>query len=220
MSRKVGKNSSWKKAAVLGVSAILLTGSIAVAKRVVEPTELVTEVIDGDTFRISNKQTIRLFNVDAPELQYCYGEEAKQVLTQKILGKKVLIKNPRIDYFKRVEAHVYLDGEFINEWIARNGFGSDHSDGTAESFIVRDAGNLAKQERLGIYSPTCYQLFPPKSNCLIKGHVPYNTHTKTYLLPECNGYPKAEVERYRGEEWFCSETDAKYSGFIKSPNCK
>jgi endonuclease YncB( thermonuclease family) len=224
-------NLKLKKALVIGSAALLLAGTIPVAKRIVDPGEMVTEVIDGDTFRISNKQTIRLFNVDTPPIEYCYGEEAKSALSQKILGKKVIIKNPRTDYWKRVEAHVYLpkrendllnfhmDGEFINEWVARNGFGADHSDGSAESFMVRDAGNLAKSELIGIYSAECYQLTPPKKNCLIKGHIPYNTYTKTYIIPECRGYTNAEVERYRGEDWFCTEKEAENAGFVKSANC-
>jgi endonuclease YncB( thermonuclease family) len=213
------KNSKLKKAMVLGAATLLLAGTIPVAKRIVDPGEMVTEVIDGDTFRISNKQTIRLFNVDTPPVEYCYGEKAKDALSDKILSKKVIIKNPRTDYWKRVEAHVYLDGEFINEWVARNGFGADHSDGSAESFLVRDAGNIAKVEHLGIYSESCSPKEPPKKDCVIKGQIPYGGGTKFYTLPNCKWYGIANVEKFRGENWFCTEKEAENAGFTKSPNC-
>ena len=44
----------------------------------------VVEVIDGDSFSIPPDQTIRLANVDAPELEFCYGKEAKEGLEELI----------------------------------------------------------------------------------------------------------------------------------------
>lgn len=218
-SPKPPKVPLWKKGIVAVASLGILAGTAAVAKRVIDPTELVTEVIDGDTFRIGNRQTIRIYGVDAPELSLCFGQEAKDALTKKILNKKVILKSPRTDYWRRVEAYVYMDGEFVNEYLAKNGYGADHSDGAIESVIIKEAGNFAQTNRIGIYSPTCYPLTPPKANCLVKGHVPYNTMEKRYLIPGCNSYEKAIVERYRGEDWFCTEAEAVSAGFVKSPSC-
>ena len=78
----------WKKVALTAGAIAIVAGSLTVAKRVISPGELVTEVIDGDTFVIINRQNIRLHGVDAPELQYCFGKEAKDALSKKILGKK------------------------------------------------------------------------------------------------------------------------------------
>jgi hypothetical protein len=48
------KKPSWKKA-VVAIGAIgIIAGSLTVAKRVIDPTEKVIEVIDGDTFTISS----------------------------------------------------------------------------------------------------------------------------------------------------------------------
>ena len=112
----------WKKVALTAGAIAIVAGSLTVAKRVISPGELVTEVIDGDTFVIINRQNIRLHGVDAPELQYCFGKEAKDALSKKILGKKVILKEPRTDFYKRVQAYVYIDGESINEYMAVNGF--------------------------------------------------------------------------------------------------
>jgi endonuclease YncB( thermonuclease family) len=210
----------WKKGIVIAAGVGLIAGGVNVVKRIVEPTELVIEVVDGDTFRISNKQTIRIYGVDAPELSLCFGKEAKEALVKKIMSKKVLLKSPRTDYWRRVEAYVYLDGEFINEYMARNGFGADHSDGTDQSKQIRDAGNLAQVDKLGIYSEKCSPSVSAKSGCVIKGHIPYNTGEKNFLNPSCWGYAKSLVERFRGEDWFCTEKDAIAAGFTKSPNCK
>lgn len=219
-STKIPKVPLWKKGIVAAASIGLIAGTVTTAKRIIDPGEIVTEVIDGDTFRIGNKQTIRIYGVDSPELTKCFGKESHDALNKKILGKKVILKSPRTDYFRRVEAYVYLDGEFINEFLAKNGYGADHSDGAVESKLIKEAGNFAQTNRIGIYSEKCYPLTPPKNNCLVKGHIPYNTKEKRYLIPGCNSYEKAIVERYRGEDWFCTEQGAVAAGFTKSPNCK
>ena len=80
---KHSKQSLKRLALAVGAVAII-AGSIPVVKRVVNPGEMVTEVIDGDSFKIKNKQTIRLSSLDAPALEYCMGKEAKYALEQKI----------------------------------------------------------------------------------------------------------------------------------------
>lgn len=217
---KSHKISLWKKVFV-GVTAVAITaGSFSVAKRTINPGEMVINVIDGDTFVISNKQSIRLFGVDAPELQYCFGKEAKDALEKKILGKKVILKGPRTDYYKRVQAYVYVDGEFVNEYMAKNGLVFDHGFGNIESKIINDANSFARDNKIGIYSEKCSPTKPSKPGCTIKGQVSYHGNGNTYTSPGCANYGQALVERFRGEDWFCTVAQAKAAGFVKKePNC-
>jgi endonuclease YncB( thermonuclease family) len=219
MAKLTSKRFNWKKAALALGAVGIIAGSATVVKRVVDPREIVTEVIDGDTFRISNRQTIRFYAVDAPELGNCYGEDARVALTKKILGKKVTIKSPRTDYYRRVQAFVYLDGEFINEYMVKNGFASEHGDGTPETDIVKEANTYAKENKLGIYSENCSPSVPKNKVCNIKGNVTYDGGKKEYTLPGCHNYIQTIVERFRGEDWFCSEEEAKAAGFTKAPIC-
>lgn len=77
------KKMKVKNLALAVGAAVLVVGSVPVAKRVVFPGEMVTEVIDGDSFKIKNKQTIRLASLDAPAPEYCLGQEAKKALEKK-----------------------------------------------------------------------------------------------------------------------------------------
>jgi len=54
----IPKQNLRKIALTIGAVA-LIAGSVPVAKRIVYPGELVTEIIDGDSFKIKNKQTVR-----------------------------------------------------------------------------------------------------------------------------------------------------------------
>ena len=198
----------------------IVAGSATVAKRVVDAGELVTEVTDGDTFVISNDQPIRLYGVDAPAIENCFGKEAKNALTKKILGKKVVLKNPRVDFYKRVQAYVYVGGEFVNEYVAKNGFGQHHGEDSLQSDIIEAAGGFAKSNKIGIYSEKCSPSVPTPKGCTIKGQISYHTGEKKYLLPGCSDYAQTLIEKFRGEDWFCTEKEAKAAGFVKSSNCK
>jgi micrococcal nuclease len=220
MTKNIPKKTTWKNIAATVGAVAIIAGSLGVAKRVIDPGEIVTGVIDGDTFTISNKQSIRLFIVDAPELGNCFGTEAKEALAKKVLGKKVILKSPRTDFYKRVQAYVYVDGEFVNEYMAKNGFASDHGFGTTESDIVVAAGNFAKENKIGIYSEKCSPSKPTKAECNIKGQISFHEAGNIYLISGCRDYIQTKIERFRGEDYFCTEKEAQAAGFTKSPNCK
>jgi len=91
---KKNKGSARKKLTAVVVGTILLTaGAVGVAKRVVPPGEEVISVIDGDSFKIGNDQTIRLLSIDAPEMGNCFSQEAKEALSKKFLVKGLFLKS-------------------------------------------------------------------------------------------------------------------------------
>jgi micrococcal nuclease len=219
MPKPKKKKLSWKKVALAVGATAIIAGSVGVAKKIVNPGEKVVEVIDGDTFFIANRQRIRLLGVDAPELQYCFGKEAKDALTKKVLNKKVILKELKVDVYRRVMALVYADNEPINEFMVKNGFAIYEWDGGSESPSLKTANDFARKNNLGIFSPTCYQLNPPKPKCTIKGNIRDDDGVKTYLMSTCSHYYQTVVEKFRGEDWFCTEKEAKDAGFVKSSNC-
>lgn len=84
----------------------------------------VTTVSDGDSLTVvmnNKKDTIRLLDIDAPELKQPFGTQAKAVLTQLALGKDVWIEYTQVDQNGRLLADVTLpDGRSLNrELVAR-----------------------------------------------------------------------------------------------------
>jgi len=111
-----------------------------------ENTFEVVKVLDGDSFVIPPDQSIRLANLDAPELKYCFGQEAKENLEKLILGnldapelkycfgqeakenleklilgKRVKIVKVGVDNFRRLIAIVYLGDQLVNETVLASG---------------------------------------------------------------------------------------------------
>ena len=90
------KRQQWKRWLVT-----LAAGSIIGGGWLASRGELVTEVLDGDSFKISNKQTIRLASLDAPAKDLCFGAEATKALTEKIMDKRVILNDLRTDRYGR-----------------------------------------------------------------------------------------------------------------------
>lgn len=219
-SPKHPKVPLWKKGIVAVATLGIIAGSATVAKRVIDPTELVMGVIDGDTFVIGNEQRVRLFDADSPEPSYCYGEESKIALTDKIMGKRVILKNLSTDVYGRIVANVYLDGEFVNEYMVKNGYAVSHRDPGLDTNLIKVAGIYAKQNKIGLFSEQCYQPNPPNPKCIIKGNITQDKNTKIYFVPGCNHYTQTIIEKFLGEDYFCTEKEAQEAGFTKSPECK
>lgn len=182
---------------------------------------LVTEVLDGDTLIIAPDQSIRLANIDAPKIDLCLGQEAKDYLEKLTLNQRVKIVTAGRDAYKRTVALIYLpDGQLVNEIMAQNGLGIYTSTNTKEREKINKAVEDARNKQIGIFSQTCSQtenIDNPK--CNIKGNIGKHDRAKYYHLPECAEYNRTVVELHLGEQWFCTENEAIKAGYIKSKNC-
>jgi endonuclease YncB( thermonuclease family) len=84
----------------------------------------VAKIHDGDTITVQlkdEKYNIRLWGIDAPELNQSFGLEAKKFLENLIQDKEVEIDVVGIDVWGRKLGKVYLNGKSINENLVKNG---------------------------------------------------------------------------------------------------
>ncbi|MGI6775904.1 MAG: thermonuclease family protein [Patescibacteria group bacterium] len=179
----------------------------------------VIEVIDGDSLTLASKQRVRLANLDAPELEFCGGIEAKNKLESLTLNKTVRLEIIGHDNLNRSISLVYVDNTLVNEIVLKEGWARYDGSPSPEKEKLKQAYDYAFENRLGIFSPLCFSEEPPSPKCLIKGNVDRHYGQKTYHFPGCSGYPQVMVEKDLGEDWFCSEKEAEKAGFTKSKNC-
>lgn len=184
-----------------------------------EKQNYVEKVIDGDTFILKNKQTIRLINVEAPELEFCGGQQAKERLSQLIEGKKVTYEVISRDNFKRPLALVYQGNSLVNEVLLKEGLARYDGSPSPQRDRLKKAYDFAFENKIGIHSSLCRAEKPDDPKCLIKGNIDKHSNTKTYYFPGCANYQITIVEKDLGESWFCSEEEAQKAGFSKSQNC-
>jgi len=204
------------------LAALSLVGGIFAYKNLkfIDPYEKIYKIADGDTFILEqNKQTVRLFGLDAPELSLCYGQESFARLTALLKKGKVQLKEPLVDHFGRVVALVYVDGTLINEIMIREGFAAYRSEPGSGKDLMKAAHEIAVKKKLGIYSAACTDETPPDSKCNVKGNHDLDRNDYVYLLPSCPYYSIVNVRRFEGDAWFCSEKEAQKAGFKISSAC-
>ncbi len=184
----------------------------------VTPSYMVVGVIDGDTFVIEGKHKIRLRQVQAPELSFCGGEEAKKELEKLIAGRRVKFENEIPDPWGRSMAIVFVDGQNVNKTLIESGTVRYYHDVTPYEDELKKAATEAEARQLGIYAK-CETATPPDPKCVIKGNIRNDRDTQKYYLPNCPQYPFTKVSQDLGEKWFCTEAEAKATGFTKAENC-
>ncbi|MBU4210379.1 thermonuclease family protein [Patescibacteria group bacterium] len=217
-----GNKSFWLKI----IGGIMLVGSLVLnvffysENKRLTPGIKVIGVIDGDTIVLDGKVRLRLRQVDAPELEFCGGKEAKEKLEELVGGEKVVLEEKILDQMGRDMALVYVKNKLINEELLAGGWVKYHSDSTSKKEDLKKAGELARKEKRGIFGPECRQMENLENpECVIKGNIDPSTQEKKYYLPGCVQYKFTVVEKNVGEKWFCSEKEAQEAGYVKSKRC-
>lgn len=80
-------------------------------------------------------------------------------------------------------------------------------------------GYTANLTALASYAPgwsSSVRASLPGSGCVIKGNVSINTGERIYHVPGQRYYSETKISPQYGERWFCSETEARQSGWRRS----
>ena len=125
---------------------------------------LVERVVDGDTLVLSGGDRVRLIGVDTPETHHPskpvqpFGPEAYEFTRGKVEGKRVQLKfdpGETKDRYGRTLAYVYIDGEFLNELLIRQGLAralTNYPFSSDMKQVFRTAEAQAKAAKRGVWS--------------------------------------------------------------------
>ena len=199
------------------VLVILLLGSvflnIKLLKKDSSGTYKVTEVIDGDTFKIEFEggKRVRLIGIDAPELGRCLSNEAKNKLVELVLGKQVRLEDTFSDPYGRIMANVYLGNEYINKDMLAAAMGRMDYGTNPHRDELKAVYQQAVKQQIGVHGNQC----KVTSTCQIKGNIDDN-NKKWFYMPGCTGYGNVTVNTAFGDAWFCSEIEATMAGFVNA----
>lgn len=186
-------------------------------------------VVDGDTIDIGSER-IRLEGIDAPEAaQLCQradgadwscGRVAIKALRALIGNNDVVCDSHGNDKYGRVLAVCYADGRDLNASMVKAGLAWAF---VRYSQIYVNEEAQARQALAGIWAGTAQapwdfrqsgwttaEMHAPKG-CAIKGNVSSKGHI--YHMPWSPWYNRVTIETRRGEQWFCSESEAQAAGW-------
>ena len=119
--------------------------------------------MDGDSIQSSDGTTIRLYAIDAPELeQLCYtnnkrwscGRQSKKKLQTFIKSKEISCQFIEKDKYNRNVGDCSVEGKSINEYMVENGWAVAY---TRYSNKYKAAERKAKKNKLGIWGADCFK---------------------------------------------------------------
>lgn len=122
---------------------------------------VVSEVVDGDTIRISSGETVRYIGIDTPETKdprrpkECFGEEASRFNEQLVLGKTVQLEKDvsETDKYGRLLRYVWLDSEMVNEKLVKEGYANavSYPPDVKYQSVFRSAEKEARENNRGLW---------------------------------------------------------------------
>jgi len=97
----------------------------------------VAGVIDGDTIKLSNNETVRLLGINSVEKGQRCWEEAKKRLEQLILNKEVKLESDfdNLDKYGRSLRFIFLDNININVLMVKEGLASVYIVGSNKKYL-------------------------------------------------------------------------------------
>jgi endonuclease YncB( thermonuclease family) len=186
-----------------------------------------------DSLRIGNT-VVKLSGVEAPEAeQRCgtgarvwrCGATAEAALARLVSGRTIACSTSGEDSAGRTlgrcsygdkdvaaelvrQGYVFADGTFL----AR--YGSQEREARAAKAGIWSAGDV---ERPAAFRAKIWEEAKRRApeGCPIKGQV--TGAARTYVLPWSPEYGRLQVQKTRGERWFCSEQEAVAAGFKAAP---
>lgn len=122
----------------------------------------VTSIIDGDTIKLSNGESVRLLQIDTPELRggECYAKEAQQALAKLInrKGKVRFTTDPKLDEkdaYGRLLRYIFVGKVNINLRMIKVGAASPYfyrSELGMYSAQMLEAAKSAQERKLGLWN--------------------------------------------------------------------
>ncbi len=188
-------------------------------------------VIDGDTFDVAGVR-VRIHGIDAPEgKQTCETEQGARwacgawVTSQVAVlydGKRAHCRQVDVDRYDRVVARCEINGRDVGQQIVSEGLAFAYRkysmayDLDEKGAAVNDRGLHASR----VQNPAQYRAtrakgrIPLDKNCAIKGNVTKNG--RIFHVAGQRDYERTGINLQKGERWFCSEQEARASGWRKA----
>jgi len=115
----------WSNRGYIAIGVVTVAIAAAFGYRGEQFDGVVVRIVDGDTFALqgeSREVIVRLWGVDAPEMDQPFGMGAKMALGELCMGETVHVLVADVDQYKRRVCRVTLpDGRDVGEEMVRTG---------------------------------------------------------------------------------------------------
>ena len=102
-------------------------------------------VIDGDTIDVKGVR-IRLFGIDAPEIDHPYGQKSKRALIKLCKGQRVIAEILENDHYDRTVARCFLsDGRDLSAELVKQGLALDWKKYSGGAYARFEPANIRRK---------------------------------------------------------------------------
>lgn len=121
-------------------------------------------VSDGDSIKVmhdTKEEEIRFYGIDCPEGEQDFGQEAKNLTSTLVVGRKIEVKPMDTDRYGRTVGLVYVDGILLNELIIQNGYAWVYHQYCKEKFCSqwKQLETQAQNQKKGLWNASV--IIPP-----------------------------------------------------------
>lgn len=184
----------------------------------------VVGISDGDSLTVLTsiklEVKVRLKDIDAPERGQPYRAKAKQALSGLVYGKSITVSYEKRDRYGRLLGKINVDGVDVSEALVRMGAAWVYRKYTQDTRLLALEAD-ARAARRGLWARA--DPIPPwdwrrgekaPEGCRIKGNISKNG--KLYHMPGDPSYKQTKINTKKGEQWFCSATEAETAGWRRA----
>ncbi len=202
----------------------------------------VTEVVDGDTIKVSvngSIETLRIIGLDTPETLdprkpvQCFGKEASNKAKSFLNGKTVILEADSTqgerDKYGRLLRYVFLDGVDYGKMMISEGYAHEYTYKLPYKYqtVYKAAQASAEANKLGFWSPSSCNGTTTTAATSTASAAPVATtnfytssySTSKYYYPaSCDGW-KSLNEKYLKSFSTLDELLKVYPNRVQSPQC-
>lgn len=189
-------------------------------------------VIDGDTLDVG-KVRVRLHGIDAPETDqpcttldgqnWACGDWITRQVRDRFQGAMARCEPLDKDRYGRIVARCYVDDVDIAKTLVNEGWAFAYRKYSMDYDLDEKAAYVADRGVHGfvVQSPARYRLTRIKGRvgddpkCQIKGNISASGK-RIYHMPGQKFYERTGIQTAKGERWFCSEAQARASGWRRA----
>ncbi len=186
-------------------------------------------VVDGDTFDVGTTR-VRLHGIDAPERDqpcttmdgqnWACGDWVTRQVTDLYQGAQARCQPLDKDRYGRIVARCFVQSRDIGREMVAQGLAYAYRKYSNDYDLEEKAAFVADRGIHGysLQSPARYRLTgikgrdAPDANCVIKGNISAKG-ARIYHVPGQEFYDRTGIRPDQGERWFCSEAQARASGW-------
>jgi micrococcal nuclease len=154
-----------KRILVIIVPLILIAGTYLLLKELSPSsngTYEVSQIIDGDTIRVSTGEKVRLIGINAPERDQPFYDAATQKLFELIGNNQVTLEKDVTDkdQYGRLLRYIFIDDTFVNLEMVKQGYAISYSypPNTKHLDDFEDGEHEARNSQIGIWTPSPFTL--------------------------------------------------------------